>query len=144
MSIIHHQCVIARSGLAQAVYRIDDATISDVAFAPSQAFASIVFRAGGTVDYIRNQQSDTIPAYNWVTPTDWVNEQAHEIRCTVNSGAVSGDPTGSWRNMLADRSWNVVQDGVGTNTANLTIEIRQTGGSIVASGTVTLDAEVTN
>ena len=79
---------------------------------------------------------------DWVTPTS--NANLYEVRATRNSGALSSGTTGTWLALTSTRTWTVTRSVIGTSTANLTIEIRLAGGpgTILASATVSMTAEV--
>ncbi len=78
---------------------------------------------------------------DWVTPT--ANANLYEVRATLNSGAVSSGPTGSWLALTSTRTWTVTRSVIGTSNANLTIEVRRVSDSVVVgSALVDLTAEI--
>jgi hypothetical protein len=79
---------------------------------------------------------------DWVLPNG--NASLYEVRATLTSGALSSGTTGSWLALSTTRTWEVSRASLGMSNANLTIEIRLTGGSgtILASTLVGLTAEV--
>ena len=84
------------------------------------------------------------PAYS--TIQTWLKSGAnsdYEVRATLNSGAVQSGTTGSWLALTSDRAWECIVTGLGTATANLTIEVRDdTTLEVLDSATVDLTAEV--
>lgn len=67
----------------------------------------------------------------------------YDVRATLNSGSLDTGTTGSWLNLGTSRAWTVVVTEVGSQSANLTIEIRPAGGgATLASATVTLNCTV--
>lgn len=80
---------------------------------------------------------------------DWISGGSvftsnYEGRLTVNSGSTpSGSATGSYLNLGTTRSWSLAQSGIGTNSSNCTLEIRNAATTVVkASATVTFTATV--
>lgn len=71
---------------------------------------------------------------DWITPKGRA-PGAYEARATLNSGTLNGGTTGSWLALTSTRSWTCAN----TASANLTIEIRDGGGTVVASGTVIIE-----
>jgi hypothetical protein len=80
---------------------------------------------------------------------DWIIPKAsapgtYEVRATLNSGTLTSGTTESWLALTSNRSWTLTRIIVGAaDTVDLTIEIRRGSGSVLASATVTLDAERT-
>lgn len=104
-------------------------------------FASLSFARDGVETHSAPGGSGTT-VYDWVSPKDSTVGDAYEVRATLNSGALaSSSATSTWLQLNSTRAWNVnpaSEDGIGS--ANLTIEIRPFGGgSVLASGTYTLD-----
>lgn len=70
---------------------------------------------------------------------------SYDVRATLNSGALTSGTTGSWLNLGTTRSWNVTRTSNvdGTDTANLTIEIRSASSlAVLATATVVITARV--
>ena len=66
----------------------------------------------------------------------------YECRATVISGALSSGTAGSWLSLGTSREWTVTQSVVGTNTCDLTIEIRNASTLVVLdSATITIEAD---
>jgi hypothetical protein len=81
---------------------------------------------------------------------DWIDPKAnapsdYEVQATLVSGTLSTGTTGSWLALSSNRSWTLQRVTVGAATqVTLTIEIRKGSGAVLASATVTLDAERTS
>ncbi len=67
----------------------------------------------------------------------------YEVRCSVTSGSVAGDTTGSFLALTSSREWYVADsaDDGSAVTAEVDITIRHTNGSEEVTFTVTLSAE---
>jgi hypothetical protein len=80
---------------------------------------------------------------------DWISPKAsapsdYEVRATLNSGTLTSGTTGSWLALSSNRSWTLTRVVVGVaDQVDLTIEIRKGSGAVLASASVTLDAERT-
>ena len=108
-----------------------------------------------TATYTLESDGDVVTA---TTPlgssdiSDWIDPKAsapsdYEVQATLNAGTltVGSSATGSWLALTSDRSWSVRQTVIGVaDTGDLTIEIRKGSGAVLASATVTLDAERTS
>jgi hypothetical protein len=81
---------------------------------------------------------------------DWIDPKAnapsdYEVQATLVAGTLSTGTTGSWLALSSNRSWTLQRVTVGVATqVTLTIEIRKGSGAVLASATVTLDAERTS
>jgi hypothetical protein len=81
---------------------------------------------------------------------DWIDPKAnapsdYEVQATLVAGTLSTGTTGSWLALSSNRSWTLQRVTVGAATqVTLTIEIRKGSGAVLASATVTLDAERTS
>lgn len=64
----------------------------------------------------------------------------YEVRATLTSGSVSSGTTGSWLALSTTREWTRGPT-IGFSHANLTIEIRLTGGALLDSAEVSLTQE---
>lgn len=85
---------------------------------------------------------------DWIAPLSSA-PGGYAVRATIVSGTQSsGDSVGAWLNFSSGVTyqWHVQRlsfAGVGTNTLVLTIEIRDAGGTILSTATVTLNAQLT-
>ena len=77
---------------------------------------------------------------------DWVTPKAsapgtYEARATLDSGDTPTGTLNTWLALTSNRAWSLTQSTVGSQQAELTIEIRKGSGSALASATITLYAE---
>lgn len=114
--------------------------VLDAVISPASALAEIRFIEDGTIE---NQNSTVIG--NWFTPTTAGVGNLYEIRWTNVSGVPdSSIPLdGTWGGISPSAAFNEGQVGIGASQAVGTVEIRPNAGAVVASSTVTLEAEVT-
>lgn len=111
------------------------------------AVTTLTIKTNGEITVSRNVASTTVTG-NWYTPTTAGVGTGKYVRCTVNSGSLSGgsSATGSWLQINTNRSWNCQRGSTpaefGTSEANITIEVSEdSGGSPVQnSGTYTIKA----
>lgn len=107
--------------------------------------ASAGFRLASTGDILGAETSNISPSF-LIDEGDWLVSGAasdYEVRATLDSGALTSGTTGSWLALSTTRTWYCAQGGIGTKTADLTIEIRRASDSVViATATVSLRAEV--
>lgn len=119
---------------------ISNQTISDFAIATNDARASYQLRSDGSVWELLLQGGNS-ELEKWIDP-DSAAPGDYEVRVTVNSGSLDiGDSTGIWLALTSNRSWGCEVTGIGTSTANITVDIRL-GSLTVASAVITLDATV--
>jgi hypothetical protein len=133
-------CALAGGG-GGAVQVVASATISETALDPADATANVSFGTDGAC----STASDLGSLADWWTRAPIVGIGAsYWIRCTVNSGSVTGSATGSWLQLNSVRSWGITRTVIGTATANLTIAIASdaAGANILASDTFNLSAIV--
>lgn len=110
---------------------------------PGTASAGLSFLQNGAVS--PNTGNGYSGTSQWYSPTGGTPGNGYWIRCTVNSGTTpSGSATGTWLQLNTTRAWSLVRSGIGSVQCNCTIQIASdSGGSnIVASGTMTLFAQV--
>lgn len=115
--------------------------ISDTQLTPTTCTAGLRVDADGKLYSIATLSSAEVA--NWITPLTSAGV-LYSVRVTVNSGSLTTGTSGSWLTLETDREWTVVQDGgtVGTQTANITVEIRRGSGAALDSATINLTAEV--
>jgi hypothetical protein len=108
----------------------------------------------GSAAYARYQLDSDGKVYKFTgttagTPTtfieDWVdpNSEASNYECfaTLNSGSLQTGTTGSWLALTSDRMWGVADTGSGSQSAFLTIQIRETGTTTtLTSASISLSA----
>lgn len=92
-----------------------------------EADGDIMARTGATTVYVDNG--------DWCVPKSKALGSGYQVRATLNSGSLSTGTTGTWLALTSDREWTVGQ----YDTANLTIDIRNAGGTIVATGVVIVE-----
>jgi hypothetical protein len=67
---------------------------------------------------------------------------SYEVRMTPTSGTMSsGSATGTWLALSTAYSWSVTRSTLGSKTCIATAEIRNLGGTVLATATITLYAE---
>ena len=127
---------------AAVTYQLVSGDIDDISV-PSPTRAEYQLQNDGDEWSIKQQGADADEG-NWIEPKARADNGAY-VRCTVNSGTLSGgDATGSWIALSTTRAWYVTQAGTGVTTANITVEIAtDSGGTDVrASNTLDLHAQV--
>lgn len=126
--------------LAYVRVQLSNLTPSDVA-SPGPAEASFSLESDGDIVSYTSTVG-TVDEGDWVTPKSAAGAN-FEVRATLNSGTLTSGTTGSWLALSSTRSWNVVQIGSGSSTAQILVEIRRAStGTVLASCTVDLTAEV--
>lgn len=66
----------------------------------------------------------------------------YECRATVVFGTLTSGTSGAWLSLGSSQEWSITQVGVGTNTCEITIEIRNASTLVVLdSATITLEAD---
>lgn len=107
-------------------------SVTSIMSHPSSATATYTVDNGGGVD------GGDGGFYKWLgggTPANY------EINATLNSGTVTGT-FGSWLNLGTSRSWSLTESIIGTKTGSITVQIRPTGGAVLATATISFHAEV--
>lgn len=118
----------------------DDATTSTFTFSVNRD-GTLGFAAAGT-----GSVAESFPDYAWILPRNSTVGDAYEVRMTKNSGTTITGTVGSWLALTSNRSWSVTRapgEGLGTNSANVTLEIRLAStGEVLASATFDIQATV--
>ena len=114
---------------------INNASDSAFVFSPNTATASYTLNNSGQVVLGNSGFFE-----NWIIPQ--VGMSDYEARATLNSGSITSGTLDAWVSLGTSRTWQVVRSISGVSGANLTIEIRLTGGSVIDSATVTLSASI--
>ena len=80
---------------------------------------------------------------DWTLPNGAGVGSGYEVKLTINSGdsPTSGPSLATWHALSSVRTWTWDVTGSGVLSANVTLEIRITSGSTVASQTFGVDAE---
>lgn len=109
----------------------------DIVVDPATATASIKFASSGS---IQNQDSNLIGT--WFSPNIGTPGVGYEIRATPNPDTPDVGTMNTWLALSSTRTWSTSVSGA-IEQKVFDIEIRPTGGSVLASTTVTLYAEST-
>jgi hypothetical protein len=127
----------------RVVVSITNQTIVFGQISPNDAYARYQLDSDGKVYEYTGTTAGTPTTFieNWVDPTSEASN--YECFATLNSGSLQTGTTGSWLALTSDRMWGVAVTGIGTQTANLTIDIREVGTATnLASATISLEASV--
>ncbi len=135
--------LVGFGGGGQGAVLISDQNLFDTQTTPTDAYAGYRLNTNG-----KAQTSTGIAGtYNDVSG-EWLRSgvaSAFEVQATLNSGTLFSGTTGSWLALSSTRQWDVkyTSNLAGSQAADLTIEIRRVGGSVVLdSASVLLEAEV--
>ena len=83
-------------------------------------------------------------ADDWIVPRTATVGDGYEVRLTDNSAPPNpptGAAVGDWIALTANRTWTLIEPNPNSeNTGNYTVEIRPTGGAVVASNTFSMTA----
>lgn len=106
------------------------ASISDVnSFSAS---VTINVNRNGSLSY--NTTSAGTTNGNWTLPNGTTVGDNYDVRVTLNSGnAPTSGTTGTWQAINTARQWVWDQTGSGVKSADITIEVRKTGGTVMAT-----------
>jgi hypothetical protein len=128
-------------GTSKIVYRLDSGTYQDFAFSPLDAQTTLTVGSNGVLD-VGTFNSGVLASYNWLTPT--ATASTHFVRLTPTSGTFSGTTTGVWVALTTNAAWFVNRTGVGFSSASGTLAISTNSGgtNIVATASITLQAQV--
>lgn len=103
---------------ATAVYRLD----SDGLIYGTFSGTNTITAAGG----------------NWIVPA--TNMANYEVNATLDSGSVSGT-FGSWLSLGTDRTWTLTNTISGTDTGQITVQIRRiSDGTVMDSAVISFEA----
>lgn len=118
-------------------------TVLTSVLSPATATAQVSLGTDGSASY---QDSAGTTNFNWRAPSQSGVGANYWARLTVNTGSTpTGAATGSWLQLNTARTWTLSRSGIGTTTANLTLQIARdaAGTDIAATRTFTLTADVT-
>lgn len=122
---------------------ITNQTITDTRISPDSATATYSLNTNGTASQFTSAFGTlAITGEWWSAGTVTGIGNNYEARWTVVSGTPSGAATGTWLALSTARSWTVTRSSVGTTSVVGTVEIRPTGGSVVTTATITIEAAV--
>lgn len=101
--------------------------------------SEIEFNSSGQLTEIRNG-SNTNVSGEWMDPVGGTSGSNYDVRVTATGDPVGGPTLGSWWTLGVTNKWSVTSNS-GFKTATLSVDIRDASTlSIVASATITLDA----
>lgn len=125
--------------LAPLAYVELDPTYLSIDLDLTAASASIRFQTDGDI-----QNHNSISLGEWHIPTGGSPGDAYEIRATANPDTPDIGTMNSWEPLSSNQIWTEnYAGGPGDETKVFDIEIRPAGGgSVIASTTVTLKAEI--
>lgn len=135
--------LLGASGAAPIVVNIIGASVNGFTISPADATAGYQLNSSGAEQQFT--QSGTTTINTWLSSG---SAASYDVMATLNSGALTGgSATGVWLNLASTRNWSVqrTSNTPGSNSANLTIQIRPAGGgatidSAVVDLTATVDA----
>jgi hypothetical protein len=143
--------LLLAGGIPAAVYTdyADDITgYGNVSDPFGYSVASITFRSDGVLEVTVTDAygNTTVTYYDWVLPAELTTTPGdYEIALTVNSGTPTDNMTGSgtWEALSSDKYVFVSRNaasGSGSDTANVTIQVRDTSDTEVINFTIDLTA----
>lgn len=115
---------------------------TDTAVDPTNSRVLFNLESDGDVFVARDDGPDGVE-YQWLSPG--TNSGNYEVEVVISSGSFTssaGDGVGVWTNLGTNRQWTRQQTVVGSSSVVAVFSIRPTGGSVMASATITLTAEV--
>lgn len=119
-------------------------SVEDNAIFPGTASAAIRLESDGDLSY----RQLALAGGAYADSGDWCAPKAagvaFEVYATLNSGSLTSGTTGAWEALTADRTWLNDRAGVGTQTANITLQIRRIGTTtpVYTSSAIDVTAEV--
>lgn len=129
-------------GLGDPRIALSNATPLSSVIDPTDATAQYELTNAGDIRLTvsNNTVSD---AGDWMNPKISAFATNYEVFATLNSGTLTAGTTGSWLGLETTRTWTRNRTTIGSNTAQIGLEIRKKGTTtVLASNTVTLTAEV--
>lgn len=130
----HFMMMRPRRAATSNPLRVDTAFYEHNVIDPANASATFQLSSAGVASGTGGS------SYNWLSSGAPAN---YEVLATVTAGTLSSGTTGSWQALSSTRSWNVSRTTIGTRTATITIQIRETANPTVTdSGSITLTASV--
>lgn len=110
--------------------------VTDSQSAPSTANAFLSLNSNGSYS------AAGVGTGSWLIAS--TNGAAYDVRATLNSGtSPAGSAVGSWLAMSSNRGWSLGQIGLGSDSGELLLEFRPTGGGPnLDTATISFSAEV--
>jgi hypothetical protein len=136
--------VIAAAGGGAFGIKLTDHTVTHAIGFTGTAFAGVRFNNSGQLERRVGAAYSNLATDEWQDPVGGETSSDFEVLATTvsSSGAPSTNGTmGSWLNLGTTREWYASKFYSTTGTAQWVIDfdIRPTGGSIIASGRMTLN-----
>jgi len=116
-------------------------TVASVGFGAQTA--SIIFKNTGQLSRSTTGIGESDISGEWMDPVGGATPGDYEVRGQLQSGTTPSGPalgSTSWHNLGTTRTWSVSSSG-GLVEAVVRFDIRPVGGSILATGDITLQAE---
>lgn len=124
--------------MVAALFALPTATTDTSAGTQADASASLASDGSFTC---QGSTSGVTETGNWITPTS-LAPGAYTIRLHVNSGSTPSGPAVDTDHALSTtRTWTLSQVGVGTNTSNCTLTLKDGSGNTMKTGTLTFTAD---
>lgn len=128
---------------SRVVVSISNQSLLKNSLSPTDAYTRYQLDSDGKVYKLEGTTASTPSTFveDWVVP----NGDASNYECfaTLDSGSLQTGTTGTWLALTSDRMWGVAVTGLGTQSATLTIAIREVGtGTNLTSATISLEATV--
>lgn len=121
---------------------LSNATASSSVIDPTDATAQYELTNGGDIRLTvsNNTVSDV---GDWMSPKISAFATNYEVFATLNSGTLTAGTTGSWLGLETTRTWTRNRTSVGSNAAQIGLEIRKKGTTtVLATATIDFDATV--
>lgn len=106
---------------------------------PTNCFCEISFDEDGQI-YTATPNGGVGAVQNWVTPIAAASG-LFEVLFTLNSGSLAAGTVGTWLTLDSVRAVSVSAAAPGSQSANVTAEVRYNGGPPLDSATLTLLAD---
>lgn len=117
-------------------------SVSDFAVEMGSVEAGIEFNSNGQLYGRCLAQNDLTFSGEWMDPAGAVSSSGYSVKATLSSGTTPQGPTlGSWHSLGTTREWSVGTSS-GTVSCDLYCEIKNSVGTVIASGTMSLSASI--
>lgn len=126
-------------GTTKATVNFTDANVVDIVSQPLTASAGYRVLNNGTVETAAGTGNWGFYE-QWVTPTSAASN--YEIYAGLISGVLTSGTVNTWLALSTTRTWVVERNPVGNSAAAIEFQVRPTGGSVIDTWYVDLNAEV--
>lgn len=129
--------ILIAASVAGPSYPTSSIVCTDEVLSPGIAVAEVDWRADGDI-----YDQDNTNKGDWILPGDYAPGD-YEVR--ANSASPDTPESGTmdtWLALTSTRTWGVSQNGFGTDIINFTVDIRRSGGPVLATRSVQLRAIV--